>query len=390
MTDADRIAALEAALADVLKRLDPQTLKQALERTWDPRGGEPRVVDEDGLTLDYAPSIQFLNATTELDVPAQRVVVTPTGGSGGHIITDGDTFLPMPTQPNLLIVSGDNATLDIAYVDSAPYTGLLLTVPDFSFDAVDVQVFDGSVLGPGTYSWTEPPDGTVVAVNVLTIGAGGGGGGPTAAGAGATGGGGGGGGAYSRVEVFAPGTSFDVYLGTPGTGGGIGVAGGDATPTFADLNGLGFPLSGTPAMGGTAGAVGTPGVGGAGEACPIGHGGGAGGDGADEAGPTAGTPGGDGSGGSAGGGAGGAILGQFGGALLGGAARTANNLGGTYGTAVWSGGEGGASDIPASGDLGGWPWGGGGEGGCSSAAAGTVDGGDGGPALVVVITHLVP
>ncbi len=80
MTDAERIAALEEALAEVFKRLDPQNLKQSLERAWDPRGGEPRIVDENGLTLDYVPAIQFLNATTTLDVPEQRVVVTPTAG----------------------------------------------------------------------------------------------------------------------------------------------------------------------------------------------------------------------------------------------------------------------------------------------------------------------
>src|SRR4051812_4502698 len=103
MTDAARIAALEAALADVQSRLDPQRLAQSMEFVWQPRGGEPRIIDASGTTLDYTPAIQFLNATTELDVPSQRVVVTPTGGSGGHVITDGDTLLPLPTEPNLLI-----------------------------------------------------------------------------------------------------------------------------------------------------------------------------------------------------------------------------------------------------------------------------------------------
>ncbi len=97
MTDAQRIDALEAALADVLKRLDPQTLAQALERTWSPRGGEPRIVDSSGRTLDYTPAIQFLNATTELDVPAQRVVVTPTGG-GAAAYTFSDDATPTATQ----------------------------------------------------------------------------------------------------------------------------------------------------------------------------------------------------------------------------------------------------------------------------------------------------
>lgn len=87
MSDAARIAALEAALEDVLKRLDPQTLRQALERTYDPRGGEPRIIDENGVTLDYAPAIQFLGSTTELNVPAQRVVVTPASGTMAGIFS---------------------------------------------------------------------------------------------------------------------------------------------------------------------------------------------------------------------------------------------------------------------------------------------------------------
>lgn len=82
MTDAERIAALEAALEDVRAQLNPQTLRQALERTFDPRGGEPRVIDSAGNTLDYVPAIQFVGATAELDVPAQRVVVTAASNPG--------------------------------------------------------------------------------------------------------------------------------------------------------------------------------------------------------------------------------------------------------------------------------------------------------------------
>lgn len=64
-----RIEALERAL-------DPQTVRNSLERTFDPRGGEPRVVSPAGRTLDYAPAIQFTGAlTTTLDSSKQRVVV---------------------------------------------------------------------------------------------------------------------------------------------------------------------------------------------------------------------------------------------------------------------------------------------------------------------------
>lgn len=97
MTDAARIAALEAALADVQARLDPQRLAQSMEFVWQPRGGEPRIIDENGVTLDYVPAIQFLGATTELDVPAQRAVVTTAGGGAANY-TFSDDATPTASQ----------------------------------------------------------------------------------------------------------------------------------------------------------------------------------------------------------------------------------------------------------------------------------------------------
>lgn len=60
---------------DLERLLNPQTLRNRLERTYDPRGGEPRIIDENGRTLDYAPAIQFPGSVTTLDAPNQRVLV---------------------------------------------------------------------------------------------------------------------------------------------------------------------------------------------------------------------------------------------------------------------------------------------------------------------------
>lgn len=79
---------LESLAADIerLQRaLDPQTIRNALERTYDPKGGEPRIIDENGRTLDYTPNIQLLGGTTTLDAPNQRIIYTATGGGGGGL-----------------------------------------------------------------------------------------------------------------------------------------------------------------------------------------------------------------------------------------------------------------------------------------------------------------
>lgn len=75
---AAELAELRAELAELRARLDPQRIRNDQERTWDPRGGEPRLVDSTGRTLDYAPAIQFTGATTTLDAGKQRAIVAIT------------------------------------------------------------------------------------------------------------------------------------------------------------------------------------------------------------------------------------------------------------------------------------------------------------------------
>lgn len=78
-----RIMALEAGLKVAQAQLKPQTMRQRLERTIDPRGGEPRIMDAAGFTLDYAPTIQFTgDATVALNAPERRIEVGVDGGGG--------------------------------------------------------------------------------------------------------------------------------------------------------------------------------------------------------------------------------------------------------------------------------------------------------------------
>lgn len=78
---AARLRAVEESLADV------QALRERMELgSWDPRGGEPRVLDAAGKTLPYVPSIQFLGGVT-LDTKKQRAVVAaPAGGGGSSLV----------------------------------------------------------------------------------------------------------------------------------------------------------------------------------------------------------------------------------------------------------------------------------------------------------------
>lgn len=159
MTDRERIAALEAALADLRARLDPQRLKQSMEFAWEPRGGEPRIVDSDGRTLDYAPAIQFLNATAELDVPAQRVVVTPTGGAGGMAGVFSDDAVTTDAERWKFVgeaAPGTNrATFDTlsfgaaraAVLTVAEDVGTSTTTGSLTFIVVDSTGFASSTLG---------------------------------------------------------------------------------------------------------------------------------------------------------------------------------------------------------------------------------------------------
>lgn len=144
-----RLAALEALL------LDPQTMRNRLERTFDPRGGEPRVVDSTGRTMPYEPAWQFLNCAVTVDPRKQRIIITPAGGGGGmagefsddSTTSDGERIKFVgqddPTKNHLTLdtkTSGDTrvATLllteNAASVGAAPFTalGLQQNTPDLN------------------------------------------------------------------------------------------------------------------------------------------------------------------------------------------------------------------------------------------------------------------
>ena len=138
MTDRERIAQLEAAIAELRDALDPQRLKDSMERAWDPRGGEPRLVDSAGRTLDYVPAIQFTGATTSINTAKQRAVVaiTPPTLAGSfspdmNISTSEMLAFYRPTGGLLqaALTTGTNAgstprTLTLANADSGvPLTG---------------------------------------------------------------------------------------------------------------------------------------------------------------------------------------------------------------------------------------------------------------------------
>jgi hypothetical protein len=84
---------------ELLTRLDavekllssPSALKQRLEFGWDPRGGEPRIIDEDGHTLDYQGAIQLMGGTATIDPQEHRVIYTPTAaGSASYEFSPDD------------------------------------------------------------------------------------------------------------------------------------------------------------------------------------------------------------------------------------------------------------------------------------------------------------
>ncbi len=77
-----RLEAAERRLQVVEGLLKPQTLRDHLERTFDPRGGEPRIITPSGVTLDYAPSLQFTGgADVTLNAPERRIEIGITEGA---------------------------------------------------------------------------------------------------------------------------------------------------------------------------------------------------------------------------------------------------------------------------------------------------------------------
>lgn len=91
MTTAQRLAALEAEVAELRELADPQVMRLRLERTMDPRGGEPRVVDQNGRTLDYQGAIQFPGTVATVDPVKQRVIVTVTPPELKGVFSDDNT-----------------------------------------------------------------------------------------------------------------------------------------------------------------------------------------------------------------------------------------------------------------------------------------------------------
>lgn len=163
-----RVAELEAGLEAVRAALKPQTLRQSLEYTFDPRGGEPRFVDENGVTLDYAGAVQILGAATTLDVAQQRVIVSTAAGGGGSAaklhaspaIELSDTATaPLP---------GMSLTVDVT--DSGDGTGLVWFsyAAYFRVVANTTQQWDYAVDGAAVF----PPNSLLTAgpSTVLSVG----------------------------------------------------------------------------------------------------------------------------------------------------------------------------------------------------------------------------
>lgn len=82
--DRVRIAALEAAVAELRAQQDPQAQRDAAEFTWDPRGlaDELLVQDSTGAPLTRRKTIQFTGVVTD-DPAGRRTVVDVSGGGGG-------------------------------------------------------------------------------------------------------------------------------------------------------------------------------------------------------------------------------------------------------------------------------------------------------------------
>ena len=123
--------ATDPTIKDLLKRIEelesklqPQTLRNALERTYDPRGGEPRIIDENGRTLDYTPALQFLGGTTTLDAPNQRIIYTASGGGGSVALRFSDTYPSTSPDEKLEWVAESGAPVDHMIIDTGTIAGI--------------------------------------------------------------------------------------------------------------------------------------------------------------------------------------------------------------------------------------------------------------------------
>lgn len=142
-----RVAALEAAM-------HPQRLAETVSRAWDPKGQEPRIIDANGVTLDYEPAVQLMGGTSTIDPVAQRVVYTPGAGSSAgvsHYVGGGIGF----SAGTAAGVPG--LACDVVVPDGGDGTGLVL----YSYCAV-WQAFGNGATEAVTTSWDVRVDGAQI------------------------------------------------------------------------------------------------------------------------------------------------------------------------------------------------------------------------------------
>lgn len=140
MSTEARIAALERALGDLRRELEPQALRAVLERTWNPRGlaDELLVQDATGAPLERRRTVQFLGDVADDPANKRTVVAGSAGLEGVH----SDAFVPddasrlkftVPGSPTVvrsaLTARSDNAffgdkyrILELAVSDTNPYS----------------------------------------------------------------------------------------------------------------------------------------------------------------------------------------------------------------------------------------------------------------------------
>jgi hypothetical protein len=105
----ERAAALEREVVALRAALEPQALRAALERTWNPRGtaDDLRVQNTAGLLLPLRKRIKFEGATLVDDPAGKRTVITAGGLQGLH---DADAT-PDDGSRLKFVVPGDPATI---------------------------------------------------------------------------------------------------------------------------------------------------------------------------------------------------------------------------------------------------------------------------------------
>ncbi len=111
MTPDERLRALERAVAELSDKLDPQTLRNALEFTMNPRGlaDEVRVLDPDGSQLPLRRRLHFVGLTAVDDPLNKRTVITGGGGTALAFPSGIDPLVHYDAAA-LPLVNGDPVT----------------------------------------------------------------------------------------------------------------------------------------------------------------------------------------------------------------------------------------------------------------------------------------